>query len=335
MSKPKASIASDMLTAGGVEKSSEKIPAEQGRTEHKLDCQMLYVGDSVGHTANLKYLETKIKCQIQSIRAYSSVLDKNARWPSKNFTDVVTQYLRGRKSFNVVVMSAPTVDISNLNTERLTQRQCEERAVESSQNMISLAEKTLANNRNLEKAILMNHPARFDCIIKKKLAILANSTLIKFWACSPLKDKIHVGQHNLDSSCDEITHDELYRDKNRYDGVHLYGKKGVYKYTESVHRILCLALAPKEEEDNLRLKGGANKKTQDLKIKTFISKTEFLNEALTVLRSTNLFQRFKDHKYNKTRCLANHFLSTSYHKLQPAILDKKEGVKGKVVLLNN
>ena len=296
MSKPKASIASDMLTAGGVEKSSEKIPAEQGRTEHKLDCQMLYVGDSVGHTANLKYLETKIKCQIQSIRAYSSVLDKNARWPSKNFTDVVTQYLRGRKSFNVVVMSAPTVDISNLNTERLTQRQCEERAVESSQNMISLAEKILANNRNLEKAILMNHPARFDCIIKKKLAILANSTLIKFWACSPLKDKIHIGQHNLDSSCDKITHDELYRDKNRYDGVHLYGKNGVDKYTESVHRILRLALSSKKDEDNLRLKGGANKKTQDLKIKTFISKSEFLNEALTVLRSSNLFQSFKDHK---------------------------------------
>ena len=285
-----------MPTAGGVEKGSKEIPAEQGRTKHELDCRMLFVGDSIGHGANLKYLETSIKCRIESVRAYSSVMDENARWPSKNFTDVVTQYLRGREPFNVVVMSAPTVDITNLNTKRLTQRQCEERAIESSKNMISLAEKTLANNRSLEKVILMNHPARFDCTIKKKLAILANSTLIKFWACSSFKDKIHVGHHNLDSSCDKRTHNEMYRDENRYDGVHLYGKKGVYKYTESVHHILCLALAPKEEKHNLRLKGGANKKSQDLKIKTFISNTEFLNEALTVLRSSNLFQSFKDHK---------------------------------------
>ena len=121
------------------------LPAEQGRTKHKLDCRMLYAGDSIGQGLNFNYLETSLACQIESVRAYSSVMDENARWPSKNFTDVVTQYLRGRKSFNVVVMSAPTVDISNLNTERLTRQQCEERAVESSKNMISLAEKTLAN----------------------------------------------------------------------------------------------------------------------------------------------------------------------------------------------
>ena len=139
MSKPKASIASVMLTTGEVEKSSEKLPAEQGRTIHKLNCRMLYVGDSVGHGANLKHLATILKCRIDSARAYSSIMDKNARWPFKNFHDVVNEKMRGQKAFNFVVMSAPTVDISNLNTERLTQRQCEEGAVKSSQNMISLA----------------------------------------------------------------------------------------------------------------------------------------------------------------------------------------------------
>ena len=166
MSKPKASIASVMPTAGGVEKSSEKLPAEQGRTIHKLNCRMLYVGDSVGHGANLKHLATSLKCRIDSARAYSSIMDKNARWPFKNFHDVVNEKMRGQKAFNFVVMSAPTVDISNLNTERLTQRQCEEGAVKSSKNMISLAEKTLASNRSLEKVILMEHHARFDfCFI--------------------------------------------------------------------------------------------------------------------------------------------------------------------------
>ena len=60
MSEPKASIATDMPTAGGVEQSSKGIQAEQGRTKHKLGCRMLYAGDSVGHGANLKYLETSM-----------------------------------------------------------------------------------------------------------------------------------------------------------------------------------------------------------------------------------------------------------------------------------
>ena len=51
------------------------------------------------------------------------------------------------------------------------------------------------------------------------------------------------------------------------------------------------ALSSKKNEAKLRLKGGANKK-----IKTFISKVEFLKEALTVLRSCNIFMLFKDHK---------------------------------------
>ena len=51
------------------------------------------------------------------------------------------------------------------------------------------------------------------------------------------------------------------------------------------------ALSSKKNEDKLRLKGGANKK-----IKTFISKVDFLKEALTVLRSCNIFMLFKDHK---------------------------------------
>ena len=83
MLKPSTAIASDIPTAGMLEKSFKEMPAEQGRTKHKLDCRMLYAGDSVGHGANLKYLETSMNCQIESVRAYSSVMDKNARWPLK------------------------------------------------------------------------------------------------------------------------------------------------------------------------------------------------------------------------------------------------------------
>ena len=64
---------------------------KQGMSEQDMDCQgkqILYVGDSVGHTANLKFIESSMRCQLESLRAYSSVMDQNARWPSKNFNDV-------------------------------------------------------------------------------------------------------------------------------------------------------------------------------------------------------------------------------------------------------
>ena len=55
MSKPSTAIASDMPTAGMLEKSFKEMPAQQGRTKHKLDCRMLYAGDSIGQGLNLNY----------------------------------------------------------------------------------------------------------------------------------------------------------------------------------------------------------------------------------------------------------------------------------------
>ena len=93
-------------------------------------------------------------------------------------------------------MSAPTVDISNLDTTKLNPSdktdELQRRAVLSSHNMISLAEKTLKKNQSLSKVIIMEHPPRFDTpfmdptCIKPKLARLANATLGGLWLNSPL-----------------------------------------------------------------------------------------------------------------------------------------------------
>ena len=99
-----------MPNAGGMENGSKKTVAGQGMSKLNLDCQgklVLFAGDSVGHTADLKYLERSIRCQLESARAYSSVMDQDAMWPRKNFTDVVAQYLRGPKPFNIVVTYSP------------------------------------------------------------------------------------------------------------------------------------------------------------------------------------------------------------------------------------
>ena len=52
----------------------------------------------------------------------------------------------------------------------------------------------------------MEHPPRFDTVdvdplsVKPTLANLANTTLGQLWLNSPLKDKIFIGQHSLESS---------------------------------------------------------------------------------------------------------------------------------------
>ena len=55
--------------------------------------KVLYTGDSLAHRANLRLIEESLKCRIRSVKAYSSVWDKAARWPEKNFFDVVKHHL--------------------------------------------------------------------------------------------------------------------------------------------------------------------------------------------------------------------------------------------------
>ena len=98
MSKPKASIASDMLTAGGVEKSYKKIPAEQGRTIHKL-----YAGDSVWHGANLKYLATTLNCQIDdNLRLKGGANKKTRDLKIKTFISN-SEFLNGHLAFLSII----------------------------------------------------------------------------------------------------------------------------------------------------------------------------------------------------------------------------------------
>ena len=66
--------------------------ARRSRTS-ALDKKVLYVGDSIAHRANLRLIEESLKCRIRSVKAYSSVWDKEARWPEKNFNEVVKHNL--------------------------------------------------------------------------------------------------------------------------------------------------------------------------------------------------------------------------------------------------
>ena len=221
-------------------------PSPTSISKPKQKPKVLFVGDSVGHTANLRVLENFSNVQIKSARAYSSAYDKTARWPEHNFTDVVKYNLEnhGREEFDMLVMSAPTVDVTNLESSKDRTELYEQRVIESSRNMFSLAQQSLDQNKGLSKVVIMEHHPRFDSPVNSKLAGLANTTLSQLWVISPLKDKIIIGRHSLESYGTGATHLARYQDYNtgRYDGVHLYGRTGCRDYTDSVKTILRLAL---------------------------------------------------------------------------------------------
>ena len=180
-----------------------------------------------------------------------------ARWPGSNFTDVARHALQnpGRDEVDVLVLAAPTVDISNLDTSKLKPTDKTEalqhKVTLSCQNMFFLAENSLRNSPKLAKVVILEHPPRFDTpnvdptSLKPDLARLANSTFGQLWLNSPLKDKICIGHHSLESSGVGTAHIARYQDSRtgRYDGVHFYGERAGLDFTNSLKTILMLAVA--------------------------------------------------------------------------------------------
>ena len=103
-------------------------------------------------------------CRVRTGRVYSSVHNVNARWPKKNFKDIVNHSLKhpGTENIDVLMMSAPTMDITNLNTSNLQTSEnsmfFQQQACLSSQNMFKLAEQSLENNLSLSKVVIMEQP---------------------------------------------------------------------------------------------------------------------------------------------------------------------------------
>ena len=140
------------------------------------------------------------------------------------------------------------MDISNLDTANFRPSdntdELKEKVRISCQNMIKVAEDSLKNNTQLKKVTIFNHPPRFDqrnidpMGLKPNLAIFANNYLMELWFYSPLKNNIHLGNHNLD--CTGEVRRQRYTDiySGKYDGVHKYSELGREAYMKSVLNIL-------------------------------------------------------------------------------------------------
>ena len=61
------------------------------KSNFNLKPKILYVADSVGHTASIRNLEQTSKSRVVTAKAYSLAYDVNARWrwPKLNFSEVV------------------------------------------------------------------------------------------------------------------------------------------------------------------------------------------------------------------------------------------------------
>ena len=98
-----------------------------------------------------------------------------------------------------------------------------------------------------EKIIILKQTPRFDTTtttrpgLKQNLSKLYNDTLNTLAAKSDHKEKLVIGNHDLDCSGGVLL--ARYKDNKsgKFDGVHMYGPSGQKAYTNSVMKILSSA----------------------------------------------------------------------------------------------
>ena len=150
------------------------------------------------------------------------------------------------------------MDITNLNTKDDPAKYTEyfrQETVISAKNLFSAAVNALKVQPTLSKVVIMKPIPRYDpshvdpLALKPTLSILFNNTLTDLWMESPHKDKIFVGNHNIE--CTGAIKESRYRQtkSGKYDGIHLFGSSGQKAYTLSVLNILRGAKVTSSEEN--------------------------------------------------------------------------------------
>ena len=239
-------------------------PAPSTNKQQQQEKKILFVGDSISRNVDIERLQDVTQSKIVTARAYSSIYDtvenvakKSARFPGSNFTDVVPAELR-KGDYQTLVLQAGSVDITNLNTKDNPTNHAEyfrQETVMSARNFFQAGLNALSSSPSLEKVVLMKQIPRYDpatvdpLCIKPALSLLYNNTLTDLWMTSDYKDKIIIGNHNID--CTGAIREARYRQtkSNKFDGIHLYGSSGRKAYTLSVLNILRAAQLTSPEDN--------------------------------------------------------------------------------------
>ena len=222
------------------------------KTHYQARPKVLLVGDSIGRNVEFPRIEKDNRCNIKTASAYSSVYDETTRWPDNNFTKVAKEEL-SKKHYDYLIMSAPTEDITSIDTSKLNKADntavYQQKALSSSQNMFDIAREALDDHPNIKKVIIMEHTTRHDTSeadpvgLKPGLARYANNVLHQLWLDSGMKDEIVVVAAH--TTMDTLAHDDLFRNRfnGMYDGIHHFGKSGRKSFSISFGNILKNNLA--------------------------------------------------------------------------------------------
>ena len=232
---------------------NQESPLPAFRPTPPTSSDILFVGDSITNSLDMKAIVEATEVKINKVKAYTSIYDedsnfakKAAKIPHQNFTDVCQKEL-DKKEYNTLIMQAGSVDITNFNTrENATDNfdYFHQETLKSAENLFRVAENALKNHQTLQKVIIFKQIPRYDTKIVDPLQIKAalsdiyNKRIAELWMNSSLKSKIFVGSHNIE--CNGGIREARYRCtlSGRYDGVHLYGPSGMKVYTNSVMEIL-------------------------------------------------------------------------------------------------
>ena len=223
-------------------------PMKQHSTEN-----ILYIGDSISANVDISMLEAATKAKFVTAKAYSSTHDtvsniakQAAKFPASNFTDVVRTQT-GKGNFKTLILQAGSVDITNMNTNEDPVKNMEyfsQETIMSATNIFQAGLNALKSNPGLRKVIIMKQIPRYDpsnvdpLSLKASLSILFNNTLTNLWMESNFKEKMFIGNHDID--CNGSIREARYRHtkSGRFDGIHMYGSSGRKAYTRSVLNIL-------------------------------------------------------------------------------------------------
>ena len=209
-----------------------KVPKSRFLQKPKI----LYIGESIANNANFAEIEKETQTRIKTVKAYSSVLDVRARFPKRNVKDVTPVALGKAHEddvFTHLVLAAPSVDITNMDTSKINVNDDTEvfkkNIVVSCENMVTVAENALKDHPNLKNVIIMEHADRYDdpaydpTGLKPKLAKFANITLSQLLNKENTTNKIQIGKHNLDYT--EYMFHAIYKEEwsGKCDGLHMKG----------------------------------------------------------------------------------------------------------------
>ena len=181
--------------------SQEKVP------------KILLIGDSISANIDIGHLAHATNAKFSQERAYSSVNETASniykqlpKFPKLNFTDVVPAELR-KGNFHYLVLQAPSVDITNLNTDvhpSQYSKYFQQETLKSAHKFFSVVENALEVKPTLHKVIVLKLIPRYDppsvdpLGLKSDLSRMFNEELEELCMSSRFQSKIFVGSHNID-----------------------------------------------------------------------------------------------------------------------------------------